>query len=43
MIETAGCTVLLPTDAVVANELKSGVATRTVPIGAVPDLSLIHI
>jgi phosphoglycerate kinase len=31
----AGCEVLLPTDAVVANELKAGVATRTVGIDAV--------
>ena len=32
----AGCKVLLPTDAVVANELKRGVPTLTVPIAAVP-------
>ena len=34
--KTAGCEVLLPTDAVVATELKPGVATQTVAIGAVP-------
>ncbi len=32
----AGCEVVLPIDAVVANELKPGVATQTVAIGAVP-------
>jgi phosphoglycerate kinase len=34
--KAAGCEVLLPTDAVVAGELKPGVATQTVAIGAVP-------
>ena len=34
--KAAGCEVLLPTDAVVAAELKPGVATQTVAIGAVP-------
>jgi phosphoglycerate kinase len=38
---TAGCAVLLPSDAVVAGELKPGVATRTVPVGAVPDDAMI--
>jgi phosphoglycerate kinase len=38
---TAGCAVLLPSDAVVAIELKPGVAARTVPIGAVPDDAMI--
>jgi phosphoglycerate kinase len=38
---TAGCAVLLPSDAVVAAELKAGVATRTVPVGAVPDDAMI--
>jgi phosphoglycerate kinase len=32
----AGCEIMLPTDAVVANELKAGVATQTVPIASVP-------
>ena len=31
-----GCQVVLPTDAVVATELKPGVATQTVPVSAVP-------
>ncbi len=31
-----GCQVVLPTDAVVATELKPGVATQTVPVGSVP-------
>jgi len=35
--EKAKCTILLPEDAVVAAELKAGVAAHTVPIGAVPD------
>jgi phosphoglycerate kinase len=39
--KAVGCEVLLPTDAVVANELKPGVATRTVPVGAVPDDAMI--
>lgn len=34
--QKAGCEVLLPSDAVVAAELKPGVATRTVPVDAVP-------
>jgi len=34
--KTAGCDVVLPTDAVVANELKPGVATQTVAVNAVP-------
>jgi phosphoglycerate kinase len=38
---TAGCAVLLPSDAVVASELKPGVATRTVPVGAVPEDAMI--
>jgi phosphoglycerate kinase len=37
----AGCAVLLPADAVVATELKPGVATRTVTIGEVPDDAMI--
>jgi phosphoglycerate kinase len=37
----AGCEVVLPTDAVVASELKPGVATQTVSIGAVPDGTMI--
>ncbi|MEX2644491.1 MAG: phosphoglycerate kinase [Acetobacterales bacterium] len=36
-----GCEILLPVDAVVAAELKRGVATQTVPIGAVPDDGMI--
>ena len=39
--KAAGCEVVLPADAVVANELKAGVATRTVPIAAVPDDAMI--
>jgi phosphoglycerate kinase len=39
--KAAGCAVLLPTDAVVAAELKAGVATRSVPIGAVPEDAMI--
>ena len=34
--KTAACDVMLPTDAVVADELKPGVATRTVAVKAVP-------
>ena len=34
--KAAGCEVVLPTDAVVATELKAGVPTRTVPVSAVP-------
>src|SRR5262249_33725191 len=37
----AGCEVLLPTDAVVADELKVGVTTQTVAIGAVPANAMI--
>jgi phosphoglycerate kinase len=37
----AGCKLLLPSDAVVASELKAGVAARTVPIEAVPADSMI--
>jgi phosphoglycerate kinase len=33
----AGCTLLLPVDAVVAPELKAGVATRVVPVDRVPE------
>ncbi len=32
----AGCTILLPEDAVVASALKAGVETRTVPVAATP-------
>jgi phosphoglycerate kinase len=39
--KSAGCEVLLPTDAVIANELKPGVATRTVSVNAVPADALI--
>jgi phosphoglycerate kinase len=39
--KAAGCEVLLPTDAIVAGELKAGVPTRTVTIGAVPADSMI--
>jgi phosphoglycerate kinase len=34
--KSAGCEVILPSDAVVANELKPGVATHTVAIASVP-------
>jgi phosphoglycerate kinase len=34
--ERAGCEILLPRDVVVANELKAGVATRTLPVADVP-------
>jgi phosphoglycerate kinase len=37
----AGCEVLLPVDAVVAGELKPGVATQTVAVSAVPDDAMI--
>ena len=33
---TGGCQIVLPTDAVVATELKPGVATQIVPVTAVP-------
>ena len=38
MIEaaTAGCAVVLPSDAVVATEFKAGAATETVPVSSVP-------
>ncbi len=36
-----GCDIVLPIDAVVADELKEGVATQTVAIGAVPDDAMI--
>ncbi len=39
--QAANCAVLLPADAVVAGELKAGVATRIVAIDAVPGDSLI--
>jgi phosphoglycerate kinase len=34
--KAAGCEIMLPTDAVVARELKPGVATQTVSVNAVP-------
>ena len=34
--KTAGCTILLPTDAVVAREFKPNPATETVPVNAIP-------
>ncbi|HLY56655.1 MAG TPA: phosphoglycerate kinase [Stellaceae bacterium] len=39
--DTAGCTIVLPEDAVVATALVPGVATRTVPIDAVPEDSMV--
>jgi phosphoglycerate kinase len=39
--KAAGCEVLLPTDAVVAGELKPGVATRIVAISGVPSDAMI--
>jgi phosphoglycerate kinase len=39
--KTAGCEVLLPTDAVVAGALPPGVATQTVPVAAVPGDAMI--
>jgi phosphoglycerate kinase len=39
--KAAGCEVVLPTDAVVADDLKPGVATRTVPVDGVPDSAMI--
>ncbi len=39
--KAAGCEVVLPNDAVVANELKPGVATRTVTLDAVPNDAMI--
>ncbi|HLY89927.1 MAG TPA: phosphoglycerate kinase [Acetobacteraceae bacterium] len=38
---SAGCEVVLPSDAVVATELKPGVATQTVPVNAVPNDAMI--
>ena len=37
----AGCAVVLPVDAVVAAELRPGVASQTVPVDAVPDGQMI--
>ncbi|WP_062204618.1 phosphoglycerate kinase [Aureimonas sp. AU12] len=34
--EEAGCTILLPTDAVIAREFKANAASKTVPVDAVP-------
>ncbi|HZP21303.1 MAG TPA: phosphoglycerate kinase [Bauldia sp.] len=34
--EKTGCAIVLPEDVVIAAELKAGVATRTVPVSAVP-------
>jgi phosphoglycerate kinase len=39
--KTAGCEVLLPTDVVVAAELKAGIATQTVLVSAVPTDAMI--
>jgi phosphoglycerate kinase len=39
--EDSGCTVILPDDAVTAEELKPGVVTRTVGINAVPQNAMI--
>lgn len=39
--EAAGCTIVLPTDAVVASEFKAHAASHTVPINAVPDDQMI--
>jgi phosphoglycerate kinase len=39
--EKAGCEIVLPTDAVVAGEFKEGAASRTVPVSAVPDDTMI--
>jgi len=39
--KAAGCDVMLPTDAVVADALKPGVATRTVAVNVVPGDSMI--
>ena len=39
--KTAGCEILLPTDAVVARELKPNVPTQTVAINAVPAAAMI--
>jgi len=43
MIEaaTAGCAIILPSDAVVAKEFKAGAASEVVPVGAVPADSMI--
>ena len=37
----AGCEIVLPTDAVVAKELKQGVAWSVCPVGAVPPGAMI--
>ncbi|MCR9241774.1 MAG: phosphoglycerate kinase [Rhodobiaceae bacterium] len=39
--EVAGCTIILPTDAVVAAEFKAHTASKTVPIDAVPEDQMI--
>ena len=39
--ETAGCTILLPVDVVVAREFKAGAACETVPADACPDDAMI--
>ncbi|MDX2289669.1 MAG: phosphoglycerate kinase [Hyphomicrobiaceae bacterium] len=39
--ESAGCTILLPTDAVVASEFKVGARARVVPVTAVPQDQMI--
>jgi phosphoglycerate kinase len=39
--ERAGCEIVLPTDAVVAKELKEGVAWRVCPVGQVPEDAMI--
>ena len=39
--DAAGCSLVLPVDAVVADELASGVDTRTVPVAEVPDDAMI--
>jgi len=39
--EVAGCTIILPTDAVVAAEFKAHAASKTVPIDAVPEDQMI--
>lgn len=42
--KNAGCTILLPTDAVTARELKNGVPTRTCPAASVPaDMMILDI
>jgi len=39
--DAAGCTIILPSDAVIAGEFKAHAATQTVPIDAVPDDQMI--